>query len=187
MCPSGAKRLPCSTHWPTPRGRANWMRMEMTNHQRLILQSPLAISLFVTKEKARAWLLALGTTVIWGYPTAASYWEAHSSVHWIQCEYHHRFLYTLRLGAKYSAHFKLHSYLNALETKYSACILIPTAAYVPEVIQKGVGLGRGDCQLIKASQSQVDNQISFKLWEGITPRKRGDVVLFPTRMGFLQS
>lgn len=82
----------------------------------------------------------------------------------------------LRLGTKYSAHFKLHSYLSALETKYSAHIWIPTATHVPEVIQKkqGAGLGRGDCQLIKASQSQVENQISFKSWEGITP-ERGEM------------
>lgn len=44
---------------------------------------------------------------------------------------------------------------------------------MPEVIQKkqGEGLGRGDCQLMNASRSQVEIQISFKLQEGITPER----------------
>lgn len=58
-----------------------------------------------------------------------------------------------------------------LGTKYSTLILISTATYVPEVIRKkqGEGLGRGYCQLMNASRSQVEIQISFKLREGMTP------------------
>lgn len=118
------------------------------------------------------WVLALGRSVSWGNPTAASpYREAYSDVPWIPCEYRRRFLCTLRSGTEYSAHFKLRGYLNALGTKDLTVILISTVTCVPEVIQKkqGGGLGRGCCQLMNASQSQVEIQISFKVREGITP------------------
>lgn len=181
-CPSAAKGLPCFTHRSTPR-TANCMKMEMPDHRRLILQSPSATSLFVTqenfyKEKAHftnklCLIFSPGQNRYLG----KSY-GSFSSLRRLQ-----RALNRMRTSSsipiyteiryKTLSSFKLHSYLKALGTKYSALLLISTATYVPEVIQKkqGEGLGPRCCQLANTSRSRVEIQISFKFREGITPER----------------